>query len=174
MSSFIVNPQRFDPYKNFKFKVIWEGKLVAGVSNVSVLARHTDVLKFREGGDASSQRMSPGLTEYEPIILSRGITHDVEFENWANKAWHYGEGLGSEVSLADFRRDITIELYNEAGQLALAYNVYRCWVSDFVALPDLNANKAAIAIESLTLVHEGWLRDEDVVEPTETKLKDMK
>jgi phage tail-like protein len=117
--------------------------------------------------------MSPGITEYEPITLSRGVTHDIEFENWANKAWHYAQGDGQEVSLADFRQDIIIELYNEAGQLVIAYKVFRCCVSDFVALPELTANKAAVAIESLTLVHEGWLRDESVSEPTETKLKDM-
>src|SRR5256714_9954734 len=131
------NGQRFDPYKNLKFRVRWEGRSVAGVTKGSSLRRTTEVVRPREGGDPSSSRKSPGRTEYEPITLERGVTHDVDFEQWANKVWNFGSGLASEVSLKDFRRNIRIEVYNEAGQLALAYNVFRCWVSEYQALPDL-------------------------------------
>ena len=99
--------------------------------------------------------------------MERGVTHDTEFEKWANKVWLLGAGLGSEVSLKDFRKDIIIELYNEAGQLALAYKVYRCWVSEFQALPELDANGNAVAIQSIKIENEGWERDESVTEPTE-------
>src|SRR5438128_7369324 len=125
MAQFTVNAQRFDPYKNFKFRVRWDGKYVAGVSKVSSLKRTTEVVKHRTGGDPSSSRKSPGRSEYEAITLERGVTHDPEFEQWATKVWNFGAGLGAEVSLKDFRKDITIELYNEAGQLALSYHVYR-------------------------------------------------
>jgi phage tail-like protein len=162
-----VNPQRFDPYKNFKFRVKWDGKYVAGVSKCSALKRTTEVVTHREGGDPSSSRKSPGRTEYEAITLERGVTHDTEFEKWANKVWNYGSGLGSEVSLKDFRKEIIIEVYNEAGQLAIAYKVYRCWVSEFQALPELDANANAVAIQTLKLENEGWERDYDVTEPTE-------
>ena len=124
MAQFSVNAQRFDPYKNFKFRVKWDGRYVAGVSKVSALKRTTEVVKHREGGDPSSSRKSPGRTEYEAITLERGVTHDTEFEQWANKVWNFGAGLGAEVSLKDFRKDIIIEVYNEAGQLAIAYKVY--------------------------------------------------
>ena len=144
MAQFTVNTQRFDPYKNFKFRVKWDGRYVAGVSKVSALKRTTEVVKHREGGDPSSSRKSPGRTEYDAITLERGVTHDVEFERWANKVWNFGAGLGAEVSLRDFRKDLIIELYNEAGQLALAYKLYRCWVSEFQALPDLDANANAV------------------------------
>jgi phage tail-like protein len=167
MAQFSVNPQRFDPYKNFKFRVKWDGRYVAGVSKVSTLKRTTEVVKHREGGDPSSSRKSPGRTEYDAITLERGVTHDTEFEKWANKIWNYGSGLGAETSLADFRKDITIELYNEAGQLAISYRVYRCWVSEFQALPDLDANANAVAIARLKLENEGWERDYDVTEPAE-------
>lgn len=167
MAQFTVNAQRFDPYKNFKFRVKWDGRYVAGVSKVSTLKRTTEVVKHREGGDPSSSRKSPGRTEYDAITLERGVTHDTEFEKWANKIWNYGSGLGAETSLADFRKDITIELYNEAGQLAISYRVYRCWVSEFQALPDLDANANAVAIARLKLENEGWERDYDVVEPSE-------
>ncbi len=167
MAQFTVNPQRFDPYKNFKFRVKWDNKYVAGVSKVSVLKRTTEVVKHRDGGDPSSSRKSPGRTEYEPITLERGVTHDTDFEDWATKVWNYGAGLGSEVSLKDFRKDIRIEVYNEAGQLALAYHVYRCWVSEFQALPDLDANANAVAIQHLKLENEGWVRDTTVAEPSE-------
>ena len=167
MPQFSVNAQRFDPYKNFKFRVKWDGQYVAGVSKVSALKRTTEVVKHREGGDQSSSRKSPGRTEYEAVTLERGVTHDKTFEQWANKVWNFGSGLGSEVSLADFRKDITLEMYNEAGQLAIAYNLFRCWVSEFVAMPDLDANANAVAIQHIKLENEGWERDESVVEPTE-------
>ncbi len=167
MAQFTVNAQRFDPYKNFKFRVKWDAKYVAGVSKVSALKRTTEVVKHRDGGDPSSSRKSPGRTEYEAITLERGVTHDKEFEQWANKVWNYGSGLGSEVSLADFRKDIIIEIYNEAGQLAISYKVYRCWVSEFQAIPDFDANANAIAIQHLKLENEGWERDDEVPEPSE-------
>jgi len=167
MAKFSVNAQRFDPYKNFKFRVRWDGRYVAGVSKVGALKRTTTPITHREGGDPSTERKSPGQTKYEAITLERGVTHDTEFEKWANKVWNYGSGLGLEVSLKDFRKDITIEVYNEAGQLAIAYKVFRCWVSDYQALPDLDASANAIAIQSIKLENEGWERDYDVTEPSE-------
>ena len=167
MAQFTVNPQRFDPYKNFKFRVKWDGRYVAGVSKVSALKRTTEVVKHREGGDPSSSRKSPGRTEFEAVTLERGVTHDPEFERWANKVWNFGSGLGAEVSLADFRKDITIEVYNEAGQLALAYKLFRCWPSDYQASSDLDANANAVLIQTLKLENEGWERDVDVTEPAE-------
>jgi phage tail-like protein len=168
MAQFSVNAHRFDPYKNFKFRVKWDGRYVAGVSKISALRRSTEVVTHREGGDPSTGRKSPGRITYDAITLERGVTHDLEFENWANKVWQQGAGLGAEISLKDFRKDITIELYNEAGQLAIAYNVFRCWVSEYLAMPDLDANANAVAIQHLKLENEGWHRDKDAPEPTET------
>lgn len=167
MAQFSVNAQRFDPYKNFKFRVKWDGRYVAGISKVSALKRSTEVVEHREGGDPSSTRKSPGRTKFEAITLERGVTHDTEFEKWANKVWNFGSGLGAEVSLKDFRKDLIIEVYNEAGQLAIAYKVFRAWVSEFQALPDLDANANAVAIQTLKLENEGWERDLDVTEPSE-------
>ena len=167
MAQFVVNAQRLDPYKNFKFQVKWDGKYVAGVSKVSLLKRTTEVVKHRSGGDPSTSHKGPGRTEYDPVTLERGVTHDVAFEQWANKVWDFGAGLGSEVSLADFRKDIIIEMYNEAGQKVIAYKVYRCWVSEYQALPDLDANANAVAIQHLKLENEGWERDTSVTEPKE-------
>ena len=167
MTQFSVNATRHDPYKNFKFRVKWDGRYVAGISKVSGLKRTTEVVKHREGGDPSTTRKSPGRTDYDAITLERGVTHDVDFEQWANKVWNFGSGLGSEVSLKDFRKDIIVELYNEAGQLVQAYHIFRCWVSEFTALPDLDANANAVAIQSIKIENEGWERDYAVVEPAE-------
>lgn len=167
MAQFSVNPQRFDPYKNFKFRIRWDGRYVAGVSKVSPLKRTTEVIEYRDGGDPSLSRKSPGRTRFEAITLERGVTHDTEFEQWANKVWRFDAGLGAELSLKDFRKDLIIELYNEAGQLVLAYKVYRAWISEYQALPELDANGPAVAIQSLKIEHEGWERDYDVVEPAE-------
>jgi phage tail-like protein len=170
MALFSVNAHRFDPYKNFKFRVKWDGRFVAGISKVGALKRTTDPVEHREGGDHSMSRKSPGRTKYDAITLDRGVTHDPEFANWAKKVWNYSAGPGSEVSLKDFRKNIIIEVYNEAGQCALAYKVYRCWVSEYQALPELDANANAIAIEHIKLENEGWERDTDTPEPTEPTL----
>lgn len=172
MPQFTVNPHRFDPYKGFKFRVKWDNQYIEGISKVSGLIRSTEVVEHREGGDPSMVRRSPGQTRYEPIVLERGRTHDTAFEQWANKVWNLGAGLGSEVSLKDFRKDIIIELYNEAGQLVMAFMVYRCWPSSYTALSDLEANDTLVAVESLTLQHEGWERDYEVKEPTEVSFKE--
>lgn len=162
MAQFPVNTHRFDPYKNFKFRVFWDGRYVAGVSKVGALRRSTESVTWREGGDPNHVRTSPGPTKWEAITLERGLTHDPEFEAWASRVWS-----GGRVSLRDFRKDIRIELYNEAGQMVMAFNVLRAWVSDFTALPELDANGHAVAIESLTIQHEGWERDASVAEPEE-------
>ncbi len=167
MAQFSVNAQRFDPYKNFKFRVKWDGRYVAGISKVGALKRTTEMVEHREGGDPSTSHKSPGRTKYEAITLERGVTHDLEFEAWANKVWNFGAGLSSEVSLRDFRKDIIIDLFNEAGQKVISYKVYRCWVSEYQAQPDLDANANAVAIQTIKLENEGWERDTAVTEPEE-------
>jgi phage tail-like protein len=137
---------------------------------MSALKRTTEVVKHRDGGDPSSSRKSPGRSEYEPITLERGVTQDLEFEKWANKVWQLNAGLGAEVSLKDFRKNLLIEVYNEAGQLVLGYKVYRCWVSEFQSLPEMDANANAVAIQTLKLENEGWERDAEVPEPAEPSL----
>ena len=167
MATFSTNAKRLDPYKNFKFRVKWDGNYVAGISKVTGLKRKTEVVSHREGGDPSSSRKSPGRTEYEAITLERGVTHDTEFEKWANRIWNYGSGLGAEVSLKDFRKNLILEVYNEAGQPVISYNIFRCWVSEYQALPDLDANANAVAIQTIKLENEGWERDYNVKEPSE-------
>src|SRR6266446_3783004 len=167
MAQFSVNANRFDPYKNFKFRVKWDGRYVAGLSKCGALKRTTELVEHREGGDPSTGRKSPGRTKYEAITLERGVTHDLEFERWANKVWNFGAGLGVEVSLKDFRKDISIEMYNEAGQKVIAYNVFRCWVSEYQSLPDLDANANAVAIQHIKLEIEGLARNVSVAELSE-------
>jgi phage tail-like protein len=170
MAQFSVNPNRFDPYKNFKFRVKWDGQYVAGLSKMSALRRTTEIVEHREGGDPSTSRKSPGRSRYEAITLERGVTHDLAFEAWANKVWDFGAGPGAESSLADFRKDVIIEVYNEAGQKAIAYQLFRCWVSEYQSLPDLDANANVVAIQTIKLENEGWERDVDVTEPAEPTL----
>src|SRR3990172_1520445 len=169
MAQFSVNATRFDPYKNFKFRVKWDGQYVAGLSKMGALKRTTEVVEHREGGDPSTSRKSPGRTKFEAVTLERGVTHDTAFEAWANKVWDFGAGPGAEVSLANFRKDIIIDVFNEAGQKALSYKVYRCWVSEYQALPDFDANANTVAIQTIKIENEGWERDTQFVpsdEPT--------
>lgn len=160
-----ANPQRSDPYKNFKFRVKFDGKYVAGISKVSGLKRTTEVIEHREGGNPSSSRKSPGRTTYAPIVLERGVTHDTDFEQWANKVANFDPDSGA--SLGDFRKDIVLEIFNEAGQLVIAYKIYRCWVSEFQALPDLDTNSSSPLIQQIKLENEGWERDDEVMAPVE-------
>jgi phage tail-like protein len=169
---FTVNPTRFDPYKQFKFRVKWDGRYVAGVCEVTPLRRVTEVVAHRDGGEPSSARRSPGRTAFDPLVLRRGRTHDTDFERWANKVWRLGSGPGAESSLKDFRKDVMIELHNEAGQLVMAFKVYRCWPSEYVALGALDSDGASTAIESITLQHEGFERDDSIPEPAEPSLDD--
>jgi len=167
MAQFTVN-SRIDPYKSFKFRVLWSGVStpVAGISKISEMKRSTEVVSHREGNDISSPRHSPGSTKYEPITLERGVTFDTEFEIWANRV-HSTKGDAS-VSLKEFRRDMTLQLLNLQGTVVRSYNVFRCWVSEYVAMPELDANAQAIAIEKIVIQNEGWERDVDVREEPES------
>jgi len=166
MTQFAVNSSRIDPYKNFKFRLNWDGEVIAGVSKVSALKRSTEVVSHREGGDVSTDRHSPGKSSFDPITLERGISFDPAFEAWANLVYST-EGDGA-VSLANFRKDILIEMMNLQGTVVKRYRVFRCWVSEFTALPELDANANAIAFETLVLQNEGFERDEAVGEVAET------
>jgi phage tail-like protein len=172
MANSPLNPQHFDSYKNFKFRVRWDGRYVAGVSQVRALGRATDMVEHEEGGDPLTSHEPPGRTKYEAITMERGVTHDLEFGNWVRRVWNYGTGLGSEVLRENLRKNLVIEEYNEAGQLAVAYKVYRAWVSEYQALPDLDANANAVAIQHLKIEHEGWERDAEVPEPAEPSCTD--
>lgn len=167
MPEFKIRPLRFDPYKNFKFRLKFEGSTtyVAGICKMNALKRTTAPVEHREGGDPSASHKSPGLTKYEAITLERGVTHDSDFEDWANKVWNFGGAAGAESSLKDFRKNIIIDVFNEAGQKVISYNVFRCWVSEYQALGDFDANANAVLIQHIKLENEGWQRDTTVPEP---------
>ena len=166
MTMFAVNSNRFDPYHGFNFRVKWDGSPVAGITRISALTRTTEPVLHRDGTSPNNFRISPGTTKFEPIVLERGLSHDKAFEEWANLSFTI-QGQPS-LSLANYRKDITIELLNEQGSVAMAYRVYRCWVSDYQALPELDAKGSCVAIERIVLQHEGWERDQMVPEPRET------
>ena len=168
-SAFRVNINRFDPYKNYRFLVFFGDVVdpVAGVSKVSGLKRSSDAIDYKEGGNAITLK-GIGRTKYEPITLERGVTHDLDFEEWANAAQKLDKGA-AQSSLSKLRKTIRIALLNEAGQKVQQYTVHRCWVSEFHALPDLDAGGNAFALETIKIEHEGWERDISVGEPDEKK-----
>lgn len=166
MPKFTVNSERFDPYLNFKFKIRWDGQYVAGLSKCTALKKTTESTTWYESGDQSVPRKIPGKTTYDAITLTAGVTHDTRFESWANLVNNYqGEAA---MSLKHFRKDLTIEVCNLQGTPVLAYNVFRCWVSEYEALPELDASGNAVMIQTIKLEHEGWERDVAVTEPAET------
>lgn len=166
MAKFSVNTHRFDPYRNFKFKIKWDGQYVAGLSKCSALKKTTEMTEWREGGDPSTSRKLPGKTSYEAITLDAGVTHDTAFEQWANLVNNF-QGDAS-TSLKNFRKNITIDVFNLKGTKVLSYNVYRCWVAEYQALPELDASANAVMIQTIKLENEGWERDTEVTEPAET------
>jgi phage tail-like protein len=165
MSEFTVNPQRKDPYPSSRFVVKFDGKTpVPGIFRVSGLKRITAVMPHRSGGEVTEDRVSPGITTWEPIVLERGRTHDTSFEDWANLVWNEG----GEMSLAHYRKDIRIELLDEQGKTVMAFNITRAWPSEYLALGPLDADASEVALETLTIQHEGFKRDLGVKEPLET------
>lgn len=164
-TGFVVNTHRIDPYKNFKFQVKWDGKTVLGISKVSALKRTTEVVKHRSGGDNSFDHKSPGRTSYEAVTMERGVTHDLEFEKWANLVHTY-QG-DAAMDLVNYKKDLVLEVMNERGQVAIRYFLTRCWVSEFTAMPDLDGNANATAIENIKIEIEGFVRDVDTTEPAE-------
>jgi phage tail-like protein len=162
---FVKNAKRVDPYKNFKFRLLWDDKPVMGISKVGALKRTTEVVKHRDGGDNSTDHKSPGRTSYDAITVERGITHDPEFEAWANRVHPYSGDTA--MDLAAYKKNLTLEMMNEKGHVVYRYFLYDCWVSEYTAIPELNANANAVAIESLKIELEGWDRDRDTKEPNE-------
>lgn len=164
---FPVNTHRHDPYRTFKFQILVDGRPVAGLKKMSALKRKTEPVKWRTAGDPSTERILPGGTSYEPITLEQGLSHDPVFENWANLVNNVTGDAA--MSLKNFRKDIVINVLNLQGQVAISYKVFRAWVSEFQALPDLDAGTMnAVGIQSVVLQHEGWQRDSAVPEPAET------
>ena len=164
-NGFFVNVHRYDPYKNFKFRVEMDGRTVLGVSKVGALKRTTEVVKHRNGGENSTDHKSPGRTSYEGIMLERGVTHDREFERWANMVHAFAGDPA--MDLVNYKKELTLNFLNERGQVAFRYFLHDCWVSEYTAVPDLDANANAVAIESLKIEMEGWDRDPDTTEPDE-------
>lgn len=164
---FPVNTHRYDPYRTFKFQVLIDGKPVAGLRKMGALKKKTEAVKWRSAGDPSHERAMPGGTSYEPVSLEQGLTHDPVFEQWANLVNNI-EG-DAAVSLKNYRKDVVINVHNLQGQVAMSYKLFRAWVSDYQALPDLDAGSMnTVGIQSITLQHEGWQRDTSVTEPTES------
>jgi phage tail-like protein len=165
--TFPVNAHRHDPYRTFKFQILIDGKPVAGLKKMGALKRKTEAIKWRSAGDPSSERILPGGTSYEPVTLEQGLSHDPVFENWANLVNNV-EG-DAAMSLKNFRKDIVINVLNLQGIVAISYRLYRAWVSEYQALPEMDAGAMnAVGIQTITLQHEGWQRDTAVTEPSET------
>lgn len=167
MPIFPANINRFDPYKSYRFLVYFGASTspVAAVSKVGGLKRSSDVIEYKQGGDPIA-RKGLGRTKYEAITLERGLTQDKEFATWANAAQVLDKGAAS-TSLKNLRKEIRIDLLNEAGQPVYRFNVHRCWVSEYQALPDLDAGATSIALEHIKLENEGWEYDASLAEPTE-------
>ncbi|MBM9613161.1 phage tail protein [Desulfobulbus rhabdoformis] len=165
--TFPVNAHRHDPYRTFKFQIIIDGKPVAGLKKMGALKRKTEAVKWRSAGDPSTERILPGGTSYEPVTLEQGLSHDPVFENWANLVNNVDGDAA--MSLANFRKDIVINVLNLQGTVVLSYVLYRAWVSEYQALPEMDAGSMnAVGIQTITLQHEGWQRDTAVQEPAES------
>jgi phage tail-like protein len=166
MPQFAVNTHRSDPYKNFKFRVVLDGRPVAGLSKMGALKKMTEAIEWREAGDASIVRKLPGRTKFEAISMEAGLTHDTTFEEWANLVNNL-DGAAA-MSLAKYRKDIFIEVLNLQGTPVLRFKVVRAWVSEYQATPEMDANANAVAITSIKIEHEGFQRDTSLAEPAES------
>jgi len=159
-----MTPQtnRFDPYRNYRFRVKWDNDYVAGLSRMTALRRTTEMVEWREAGENITSRKLPGKSSFQPVTLEAGITYDTAFEDWANLVNDFASH--SSVNLAEFRKNVTVDVFNEAGQQALSYHLWRAWVSEYQALPDLDAGANAVAITTIQLQYEWFDRDTTVAE----------
>ncbi|NNC99112.1 MAG: phage tail protein [Gammaproteobacteria bacterium] len=156
-----------DPYRNFKFRLIWNGRVVAGFSEASILNHGAETMNFRAGGNPDAIVKRPAPQAYEAITLERGITHDPTFEQWANRAWSYSQGAKNPQhdqdrpapSFNNFKQDFKLELLDQAGHAKRSYKLFRCWPSEYTALPELDANGTAVVIAKIKLENEGWELD---------------
>jgi phage tail-like protein len=153
---------RFDPYRTFRFRVKWDGQYVAGLTKMGGLKRTTEMVEFHEAGVNITSRKLPGKTSFQPVTLEAGVTYDTAFEDWANLVNDFASH--SITSLGEFRKNITLDVFDEAGVKALSYNLYRCWVSEYQALPDLDSGANAVAITTIKLEYEWFERDLAVTE----------
>ena len=166
-NGFVKNAHRYDPYKTYKFQVAWDGKVVLGVNKVGPLKWASTPITYRSGGDDSFETKSPGQIKYDGITLERGVTHDLEFEDWARKVHAYARGDRGK-GMVDYKKEMELTVMNEAGQPVIRYFLHGCWVSEFTTMPQLDASANSVAVESIKLETEGWDRDEGLKEPKET------
>jgi phage tail-like protein len=156
---FPANLSRYNPYATYRFLVYFgpSPEPVAAVSKVSAIKRMADVIEYKEGGNAIILK-GLGRMKYDPITLERGVSQNKDFITWANYAQVLDHGHPT-TSLANLRQELSIVLLNEEAQPVLRYLVHRCWVSEYQALPDLDAGANAVAIEHIKLENEGWEQD---------------
>ena len=163
MARMNASTNRFDPYRTFRFRVKWDNQYVAGLTKMGALKRTTEMVEYREAGVNITSRKLPGKSSYQAVTLEAGVTYDTAFEDWANSVNDFASH--SITSLGEFRKNITLDVFNEAGLKALSYNLYRCWVSEYQAFPDLDAGANAVAITTVKLEFEWFERDLAVSEP---------
>lgn len=148
------------PYRNFKFRVYFEGKSepVALVSKMTALKRTTEVVEWRQGGESNTIRKLAGKSKYEPITLEQGLSLDTDFEDWADRVNKWGN---TDLAQKDneFRKELRVEILDLDGEVVLKYKMHKCWVSEYTAIPDFDANANAVAIKTLKIENEGWEKD---------------
>ena len=166
MPQFPVNTHRLDPYKNFKFRVKWENQYVAGLSKMSAIKRSTEVIEWREAQEKSVVRKLPGRTKFEPVTFEAGLTHDQQFIIWADLV-NSPQG-DAAMSLKNYRKEVTVEVLNLQATPVMAFLLHRAWVAEFQALPEMDANANAVAIQTLKIEYEGFSVDAAITEPAET------
>ncbi|MFI4976757.1 MAG: phage tail protein [Caulobacterales bacterium] len=146
-----------DALRNGRFRVSWDGRVIPGVTEVSPLGRTTEVVTHEEGGWSPTVQTSPGRTTFEPVTLERGLSRDTAFADWAAQTL--------QAAPANPRKNVRLEVLGDSGQPILAYNLYRCWVSEYQPLPELDQAASGPLTERITLECDEWTRDASVAAP---------
>jgi phage tail-like protein len=130
---------------NNHFSVDWGGASI-GFMEVSGLGMELDVVPYRQGSSPdSAATLIPGQKLFPPVVLRRGIVAgDNDFFNWINSA-----GFNTVE-----RRDVTIRLLNAQHEPVVVWKLKNAFPSRLDYGP-LQALGSDVAVETLTLVHEG-------------------
>ena len=140
-------PDRHGPFRVARFLVEIGGIAKAGFAHCRIAPSTTDVVEYREGTDPPTPRKLAGVTDYGPLELRYGVTSDgIELTEWRT--------LVERGQVDEARRAVAVVLLDEEGSAAARWECRNAWPARYEA-PTLDADRSAVAIETLELAHEG-------------------
>lgn len=145
-----------DPFTGFKFRVIVATfSSDIGFQKVSGLKESTEVVEYREGTDPITKRKLPGLTVYDPVTFTRGLSTSHDLLDWRAQV-ATASSPGDGVPPDGFRRTVTVQMFAKGNndQAVQSWEILKAWPQE-LNHSDLDAEGSAVVIQSMILANEG-------------------